>query len=343
MARGAAIIPECPSQFGGAVQLPGQAGASDSRNERAGRWTSVHPDQDRRSRGIGMMQPGSKTAGQAAATPLPRAVRARVQRHRGLWIRLIHVVLFGSSVAAAWGLSLALSAGASSGKSLESIADPLLLAALVASKAVTFELFRLHRASWRWFGLPDAATVTVANTSGSVLGALVLGPRIAAIGIAALLVIEWLLSQALLLGSRMLVRLLLEAAGKRRGSAPRKRALIYGAGRRGLNLLRQIRDNPAMAYEIAGFIDDDPAKRHLMMQMTPVLGNGDELPRLARLHQVDEILIAVQSPGRTSRGRFLELARFAGLPCRFPKRLAATPRGLRRESASQSTVTEVSE
>jgi FlaA1/EpsC-like NDP-sugar epimerase len=257
------------------------------------------------------MQLRSETVGQAT-TPLPRAHR------RALGIRLIHASLCSASVAAAWGLTLALSA-----EGLDSIAFPMLFATLVAAKAVSFELFRLHRASWRWFGLPDAAALTVANTSGCVLAALLLGPRLAELAIAALLLIEWLISEGLLLGSRMLFRVLREAAGQSSGAPPRKRVLIYGAGRRGLNLLRQIRGNPATPYEIAGFIDDDPAKRHLLMQMTPVLGNGDDLPRLARLHGVAEVLIAVGSPTADQRRRIREFAGFAGLPCRFPRRRTA--------------------
>jgi FlaA1/EpsC-like NDP-sugar epimerase len=116
----------------------------------------------------------------------------------------------------------------------------------------------------------------------------------------------------------MLFRLLREASG-RSLTPPRRRVLIYGAGRRGVNLLRQIRSNPVAACEIAGFIDDDPQKRHRMIQMNPVLGNGDELPRLAELHEIDEIFVAVGPQTRERRGRFRELALLAGLPLRFPR------------------------
>lgn len=261
----------------------------------------------------------SQTEGTLDQEPPACPAPARIPR-RAVWIRLIHASLFTFSVAAAWGLSLALSAGVSSERVLEPSAFLAFLAALVGAKSVAFELFRLHRASWRWFGLPDAAVITVANTSGSVFAALALGSRIATIAIAALLVIEWLVSQGLLLGSRMLYRVLLEATRKGTNPPSRKRVLIYGAGRRGMNLLRQIGDNPAAPYEIAGFIDDDGGKRHQMMRMTPVLGNGDELPRLARLHQVQEVLVAVGCPTAGERRRIRELAAFAGLPVRFPKR-----------------------
>lgn len=228
---------------------------------------------------------------------------------RGLGLRLIHALLTAFSVLAASGLAVALSG------EWPVFADfKTFLCVLIGAKMTTFELFRLHRASWRWFGLADAAAITVANTSGSVLGALLLGPRIATPAMPAILVVDWLLSQAALLGSRMLFR-----AVRERSAQPRsKRVLIYGAGRRGVNLMRRIRANPCSRFEIAGFLDDDPRKRHTMIQMQPVLGNGDELPRLARLHDVDEVLIAVGPGGCKSRVRFRELARMADVRCRFP-------------------------
>jgi len=262
-----------------------------------------------------MIEPSLPVAARGAKPRLTSSCEG-FRRRRDLGLRLLHAIVVACATAAAWGLGVALS-----GEWLESEHFAAVFCVLIAAKTLTAELFRLHRASWRWFGLTDAAAVTVANTSGSVLGALVLGPRVATPALAAILVIEWLVSQGLLLGSRLLFRSLREA----RGNAPtrtRKRVLIYGAGRRGVNLLRKIRANPRSVYELAGFLDDDPAKRHTMIQMNPVLGNGDELPRLARLHEIDEILVAVGPQDRESRSRFRDLARMAGMRCRFPGRPA---------------------
>jgi FlaA1/EpsC-like NDP-sugar epimerase len=269
------------------------------------------------------------TTGLSGEVPLSRA-----QHHRGLWIRLLHAGLFTFSIAAAWGLAWALSAGASIPTRF-----PLLLATVVTAKAITFEFFRLHRASWRWFGLPDAAVITIANTSGSVLAALVLGPRVAALPVAALMLIEWLICQGLLLGSRMLYRVLREAKlGAASAPSGSKRVFIYGAGRRGVTLLRRIRANPRTPYDVVGFIDDDPAKRHLMMRMTPVFGNGGELPRLALLHQVREVLVAAGRLTGEERRRIRELAGFAGLPCRFSRRRGAARRKSRPLAHTSSRV-----
>jgi FlaA1/EpsC-like NDP-sugar epimerase len=258
-----------------------------------------------------------------APKPLPTALIERLQRRSGLAFRLLHVIGIASSLAVAWGLGVALSG------ELPEIENLMVVSAsLIAAKTLVAELFRLHRASWRWFGLADAAAITVANTSGSVLGALILGPRLAAPALGAILVTEWLASQALLLGSRMLFRLLQDAR-ERRPIPHRRRVMIYGAGRSGVNLMRRIHANPLSVYEIVGFVDDDSQKRHTMIQMNPVLGNGEELPRLARLHEVEEILVAVGNHESECRRRFRELARTAGLRFRFPRRAVASARSPR--------------
>jgi FlaA1/EpsC-like NDP-sugar epimerase len=239
---------------------------------------------------------------------------SRVQRSRNLGVRAIHIALFCLSIGAASGLALALSPTL-----LETDFFFPLFAALVAFKTIAFELFRLHRSCWRWFDLSDAAAITIANTSGSVLATLTLGARAASPEIAAILIIDWFVSQGLVLGSRLLFRFVVEASARASVAVERKRILIYGAGRRGIHLLGRVRNNPAAKYEIAGFIDDDPAKRYLMIQMTPVLGSGEELPRLAHLHQIDRLIVAIGSCGAENRTRIRQLASFAGLPCCFLK------------------------
>jgi FlaA1/EpsC-like NDP-sugar epimerase len=74
-----------------------------------------------------------------------------------------------------------------------------------------------------------------------------------------------------------------------------KRTLIYGAGDAGTSLLREIRQNPAMAYDVAGFIDDDPVKTGATIYRTKVLGTGEALPSLVKVYGIDMVLIALPS------------------------------------------------
>jgi FlaA1/EpsC-like NDP-sugar epimerase len=60
-------------------------------------------------------------------------------------------------------------------------------------------------------------------------------------------------------------------------------------------LLREIRQNPAMAYEVAGFIDDDPVKTGAPIYRAKVLGTGGALPSLVKVYGIDMVLIALPS------------------------------------------------
>lgn len=200
----------------------------------------------------------------------------------------------------------------------EALRDIAVIAvALPAAKTACFELFRLPRTVWRHFGLPDVWSFTAANASGSLLAALTLATTGRPPVPLALLSIDWLLSQVLLLGIVSVVRTCHEGfhrAGRRAG---RKRIFIYGAGHTGTTLLGEIRSNPKLPYDVVGFIDDDPAKLHASLQMAPVLGTGADLPRLAELHGINQILAAIPSASPADRVRVREWAQFAGKPCLF--------------------------
>ncbi len=187
---------------------------------------------------------------------------------------------------------------------------------LLVAKMLCFELFRLQRIPWSCFGMPDAWAVGAANSSGSLLAFLVLPAPAAGRVPASIWLIDWLLSTVLLLTASCAVRTYWERACRRprRGC---KRVFIYGAGHTGLALLREIRSNAKLPYEVVGFIDDDPDKLHTSVQAVPVLGPGAELPRLAELHAIDQILVAAPSASAAERARLRELAGYSRRPCGF--------------------------
>jgi FlaA1/EpsC-like NDP-sugar epimerase len=61
----------------------------------------------------------------------------------------------------------------------------------------------------------------------------------------------------------------------------RKRLLIIGAGDSGEKILREIRDNPRLNYEVIGFLDDDPGKKGMRIHGVPVLGPVPKIHKLA--------------------------------------------------------------
>jgi len=95
------------------------------------------------------------------------------------------------------------------------------------------------------------------------------------------------------------------------GNSQEKKTLIYGAGDAGITLLREIRNNPKLAYRVCGFLDDGRDKKGLLISGIEVLGRGDEIKSLVTKHNIAIILIAVPSATGVEMTRILELCHTA--------------------------------
>jgi UDP-GlcNAc:undecaprenyl-phosphate GlcNAc-1-phosphate transferase len=87
-----------------------------------------------------------------------------------------------------------------------------------------------------------------------------------------------LLAPAMLLISRTLLAALDRVLHLRRSGG--RGAIIYGAGRGGAVAARELRRNPELGLAPIGFIDDDPAKRWMLVEGLSVLGSVDSLAAL---------------------------------------------------------------
>jgi len=79
-------------------------------------------------------------------------------------------------------------------------------------------------------------------------------------------------------------------------------ALIVGAGDAGVSIAREINSNPKVGFTPIGFVDDDPAKKGLMIANLKVLGSFNDIPKIVRSFDVKEIIIAMPKvSGKTIR------------------------------------------
>jgi FlaA1/EpsC-like NDP-sugar epimerase len=110
------------------------------------------------------------------------------------------------------------------------------------------------------------------------------------------LIIDWFLLIIMIGGSRLIWRILrekikLENYGR---EAPKKRALIFGAGDKGVYLLKHLRsDSPE--YLVEGFIDDDPSKKNSSIMGVKVFGGEQDLSMIVREKEIHEILISIDN------------------------------------------------
>jgi FlaA1/EpsC-like NDP-sugar epimerase len=92
-----------------------------------------------------------------------------------------------------------------------------------------------------------------------------------------------------------------------------QRVLIMGAGSAGTMIARELRDNPQLGIVAVGFLDDDPLKQGMQIYGVLVLGNRYDIPRLAREHRVDYVIIAMPSASGKDIRSIVELCERTGV------------------------------
>jgi FlaA1/EpsC-like NDP-sugar epimerase len=161
---------------------------------------------------------------------------------------------------------------------------------LVAIRALTFVPFRLYEGLWRYTSVYDlgaiAGGVCASSAAFFLLTQTPLGPPFYPRSI---FVVDALLVTLLLGGVRLSRRVFAELSRGR----PGKRVLIFGAGDAGELIVRDMKNNAWYGYQPIGFVDDDEAKVGHRIHGVKVLGTRQDLPRILRVHQPHEVLLAI--------------------------------------------------
>ncbi len=186
----------------------------------------------------------------------------------------------------------------------------------VVVKSAVFRALKLDRDWWHYASVPDMIRIGLANLTGSILSAIIL-VRVAPSGFPrSIYLMDFLLTVNATGGVRLLVRIIRDSLARGKAEGARKRALVYGAGTAGVMLLREIRSNPRLAYDVRGFIDDDRRKVGMRVQLVPVLGAGSDLPAVGRRHGIAEVLVAIPSASGQEMAAILQRCHDAGLRCK---------------------------
>jgi FlaA1/EpsC-like NDP-sugar epimerase len=186
-----------------------------------------------------------------------------------------------------------------------------ILALVAAIKLGIFALFGFYNRWWRYVSTRDMWGAARGVVAASLVTFLVFSffdvhaaevPR-------TVWVIDGLLTLALVAGSRMLARTIIERPQSRSIVARGREVIVVGAGDAAQLMLKEILRTPDLGYTPIGLIDDDPRKKNLRLHGIRVLGTSDELPHLLRDRRPDELLIAIPSASGEQRARIVEMAR----------------------------------
>src|SRR3954452_11934616 len=187
---------------------------------------------------------------------------------------------------------------------------------------------RLYGKWWRYSTLRDLLTVVQAVVVATIALAAfvsithpvtkVTNAGVVAVGLPPSVVALWLLvTLSLLLGARLLARLVHERPRGFRARRGARSVVIVGAGDGGRLVVREILRNPELGLNPVGFVDDDPIKRRIKVEGVRVLGSTrDDFARVIDETEPDEVIIAIPSAPGTLRGRVVTACRARGIPVR---------------------------
>jgi FlaA1/EpsC-like NDP-sugar epimerase len=232
-------------------------------------------------------------------------IRFPVNRHR-IWQLVFDAVL----IVAAWRLTFFLRFDKTP-SFYRHLLDWQVVGVIVAIKLATFVLFGFYNRWWRYVSTRDMWGAARGVTAASAIAYLALyafPPADTSRLPRSIVALDFLLLLALVAGSRLLARTLIERP--QGGLVARgKEVLIVGAGDAGQLMVREMQRNRQLHYTPIGFVDDDPRKRGDRIHGVRILGTTDELTHLLRDNKPDEVLIAIPSAPGAVRRQIVEACR----------------------------------
>ncbi len=189
------------------------------------------------------------------------------------------------------------------------------LPVLIAMRMISFYYFGLYKGIWRYASINDLARILKAVALSSFLFVTYVTffyrladfPR-------SVFIIDWFIIITGIGGSRFLYRLSREFAFTKGKNG--KKIIIIGAGDAGEMLLREMRQNPNIDYDIIGFLDNNPSKKGKRIHDISVLGHIDELERIGTKEVIDEAIVAIPSITGKEMRKIIYQCNNMGISCK---------------------------
>jgi len=182
------------------------------------------------------------------------------------------------------------------------------LPTIIACKFVAFFAMGIYRGFWRYLSTDDVFVYIKSTTIATLLSVAVVTFIYRFQDFSkGLFLIDWLVTTGLLLGTRGSFRIFVDAMSRKtmRG----EKVLIYGAGRGGEILLRELIHNQQREMVPVGFVDDDVLKMGKKIQGYPILGTFQDAGRLLTSHPFGGILVSFNGHSLEGIGRVRDFCR----------------------------------
>lgn len=198
-----------------------------------------------------------------------------------------------------------------------------MIAVSLVIKTIVYYAFGMYRRMWVYASVKELRLIISAVTTASVLvtGVMIFISTLKVFNgfPRSVLIIDWLLSLAMVGGVRFMLRFMAESItsspsnGK---SHQTKRTLIVGAGDAGALVVRELQKNAELNLNPVGFLDDNPGKQRQQIHGIPVIGNVTDMGKVLEQKRIDEVIIAIPSAGGKTIRMVADICRLKGIPFR---------------------------
>ena len=186
---------------------------------------------------------------------------------------------------------------------------------VIGCKLVSLYQSGLYQRSWQTFGLRDLAAVVRGVLLGSLLSVAAAYYLYRGEGFSRVVVLlDALLLGVAIVATRLSFRMMNLVAATR--SKRSRRVIVYGAGKYGQMLVREMRANAGWNMNPVAFIDDDPMKRARWIVGVPVRGSLDALEDTMRRFSIDEVVLSSPSINGSVEARIREVCELLERPVR---------------------------
>lgn len=186
------------------------------------------------------------------------------------------------------------------------------LPAVIACKLFSYFLLGVYRGVWGFFSFNDIYGYLKASALGSLLSVAVVTFIYRFEDFSkGIFVIDWFIATGFLLGTRGSFRLFSDAMKK--SSISGEGVLIYGAGRGGEILLRELLNNSRLGLKPEAFVDDDPLKAGKRLQGYSIFGSLDKAKALVADRGITGVLVSFRNADPEKMEDVSEFCRSNGL------------------------------
>ncbi|WP_271400429.1 polysaccharide biosynthesis protein [Salinicoccus roseus] len=161
-------------------------------------------------------------------------------------------------------------------------------------------IFNLYHRAWEYASVRELISVTQA-VSASVMATTVLIYMLFDIAFMRLMLVTWMMHMLFIGGSRLSWKVIShELNGRKSHGTGMTRTLVFGGGKGGSILIKQMLANPRMGMNPVVVADDDPFKYNMeICGGVKVEGGRADIDRLVKKYDIRKVVIAIPSLSKT--------------------------------------------